>query len=204
MTSGYYKAEERRLQIRVFNIIRADMAFDVVYADQRLVRRKRNGLRRGNSHQKRSHQPGPIGDGHRRDFGQRHPCVGKGLFNHLIDFFNMLSGCDLRHHPSIDGVKVDLRIYDVGKNLPAVSNHGRRGFVTGGFHRQDRDIFFFHTSSVSAAAGPHLFWEKNRVSDSSFINFRLLQIKDRCSCRPFPLRRQEKFSARHPCNPRDG
>ena len=144
MTSGYYKAEERRLQIRVFNIIRADMAFNVMYADQRLVRRKRNGLRRRNSHKKRSHQPGAIGDGHRSDFGQGYPRVGKGLFNHLIDFFNMLSGCDLRHHPSIDGVKVDLRIYDVGKNLPAVSNHGRRGFVTGGFHRQDRDIFFFH------------------------------------------------------------
>ena len=68
MSAGNHKADKRRLQILIFYKIGADMSFDMMDSDQRLVRGKRYGLCCGYSYQKRPHQAGAIGHCHSSHF----------------------------------------------------------------------------------------------------------------------------------------
>ncbi len=61
--------------------------------------------------------------------------------HHLVDLFNMLSGCDLRHHASVQSMEGDLGGDHIGQDFPAVLHHSRRRLVAGAFNRQYIDIF---------------------------------------------------------------
>ena len=91
MSSGYNQTHKRRLQIRMFNIVCRNMAFNMMYAYQRLLCRPGNGLCLCHAYQKRSYQPRSIGDTDSCYILQSHSRICKSLLYHLINLFNMLS-----------------------------------------------------------------------------------------------------------------
>ena len=95
----------------MFNIIGADMAADMMDSHQRNSGGKADCLRLGHPHQKRPHQTRPVRNRNGSDIGKRHICLAQRLLDHLIDFFDMLSGCNFRHNASILCMQCNL-----GKN----------------------------------------------------------------------------------------
>ena len=122
------------------------MAFDMMDSHQRFAGSEGDSLCRRNSHQKSSHQARTIGDRHGCRLLQGNSCVGKSLFDYLVDFFNMLSGCYFRDHAAVEGVQVDLGIYHIGKYFSAIADNGGCGFIAGAFHSKNIYIFFFHNA----------------------------------------------------------
>src|SRR5699024_12327300 len=109
---------------------------------------------------KSAHQSGTISDSHRIDIVQSNFRLLQRFLNDLVDFFNMLSRCDLRYHASIKFMQFYLRRNNVGTDLPAVSHHGGGCFIAGTFNCQNYDIFFllFHIPISPLQTAAHSFF----------------------------------------------
>ena len=158
VTAGYHQTHKGRFQIRIFDIIGGNVAFDMVYAHQRQLFRIADGFRLGHAHQQRAHQPRAIGDADGVQIVQSHICRSQCFFNDLIDALDMLPGRDFRNHAAIEGMQINLGGNHIGEHFPAIFHHGCRGLVAGALNSQDIDIFFrihrlthFSSSSKSSS-----------------------------------------------------
>ena len=91
MSSGYYQACKRRLQIRMFNIICRNMPFYMVHTYQRQIFSIADRLCLGYSDKQSPHQSRSIGNRDRIQIIQCDVCFFKSFCDDLIYFFNMLS-----------------------------------------------------------------------------------------------------------------
>ena len=118
----------------MFDKIGADMSLYVMNAHQGQIFCPCDGLGLCNTYQQCAHQAGTVSNRHRSYIIQRQPRIGKRLADHLINFLNMLPGCDFRHHAAKQGVQVDLGGNHIGQYLSAVSHHRSRRLITGAFY----------------------------------------------------------------------
>ncbi len=128
----------------MFDIIGADMPFNMMHANERDPCRKTQCFCKGNTDQQRPHQTRPISHRYRSHIPKFFPGLIKGRLHHLVNFLDMLSRSDLRHHTTINRVQFYLRIYHIGQNFPAVFHYRSRCLITGTFYRQNKYFFFFH------------------------------------------------------------
>ena len=101
VSAGCHKAHKRRLQLLMFDIICADMSADMMHTNQRKSGRKADCLRLRYTDQQCADQSGAVGDGDGCNIPQRQLRLRKRLFNHLINLFDVLSGCNFRHHSAV-------------------------------------------------------------------------------------------------------
>ena len=142
MAAGDHQTDKGRLQIRIFDIIGGNVALDMVYAHQRQLFRVADGLGLRHAHQKGPHQARPVGDADGVQIIQRHARRIQGFLDHLVDFFDVLAGGDLRHHAAIELVQLDLGRDNIGKHAAPVLYHGSRRLVAGALYGQYIDILF--------------------------------------------------------------
>ena len=140
MAAGGHQADKRRLQVPVRDVVRADVALDVVDRDERLARRVRQRLRRGDADEQRAHQARAVGYGDGVHVRKGHVCLFEALVHDRVHALHMLAGGDLRHHAAVHRVQRNLRGDDRGDDLPAVADDRRRRLVAAGFNRQDRRV----------------------------------------------------------------
>ena len=137
VSAGDDLTHKRRFQIRVFDVIGGNMPFDMMHANQRQLLRIGNRLGCRHTHEEGSHKPGAVGDSHRVDVIKSHPRFFQRQFDHLIDFFDVFAGRNLRNHTAVYGVKVDLRRNHIRENLPPVLYNGGGRLVTGTLNSQN-------------------------------------------------------------------
>ena len=137
MSAGYDQAHKRWFQIRMFNIIGRNMSLDMMDSYQRQFFRIADCLRFCHSHQQCSNQTRAIGDSDSIQILQRNICLCQCLFYYLIYFFNMFSGCDFRHHPSIQSMQCNLRRNYIRQNGSSIFHYGSCRFITGTLNCQN-------------------------------------------------------------------
>ena len=158
MSAGYHQAHKGRLQIKIFDIIGGNVAFNVVYAHQGQLFRVADSLGLGHSHQKRTYQTRAVGDADSVQIVQGHICCSQGFLNNLIDALNVLAGRDFRNYTAVESMQINLGGNNVGEHFPAIFYHGSRCLVAGALNSQYIDIFFrihrlthFSSSSKSSS-----------------------------------------------------
>ena len=121
------------------------MAFQVVHADERYVRRPRRALRERHAHNKRADKPRRICDGHRGKIAPAkrfHPEVFRrdleAFVTYAADGLDVLAACDLGDDATEARVEVDLACNHVRGKRPFSIDNRRGGLVARGLDRQDK------------------------------------------------------------------
>ena len=108
MSAGYDRTEERRFQIRMFNIVSGNMSFNMMYTHKRQISGISDGLSLCNAYKKRTYKTRSVCYTDRVNIIQSHTSIIQCLLDHLIDSFYMISGSDLRNYASIQFMNLDL------------------------------------------------------------------------------------------------
>ena len=108
MSAGDDKAQKRRLQIGIRQIIGRDMPPDMVNRNERHAEAVRRCFREIHTHQHRADQPRRIRHGNRVDLLPRYGRAGKRLVCQRVNCFNMLARGKLRHNAAVKPVQCDL------------------------------------------------------------------------------------------------
>ena len=138
-----------RLEIGRADLVRVQVAFQMVHADERLAGRPRGALRERNAHHERTHEPRRVRHGNGIQIApgqtfdaQRGSSHVEALVAHAADSLDVLAASDLGHHAAEARMEVDLRGHDVGdKRAVAVDDGGRR-LVAGRFDGEDEGAAF--------------------------------------------------------------
>ncbi len=117
------------------------MRFEMIDGDQRLVVRKRNGLRRRQPDDDAADQARTGGGGNAVEAREGDLRLVHRLGDDVIERLDMGAGGDLGHHAAEFGVLADLRQHDIGQDLAAPvrgpADHGRGGLVAGCLDAED-------------------------------------------------------------------
>ena len=132
MAAASDKAQKRRLQLGVGQIVRGDMPPQVMHRHQRLVCRIGQPLGKVDADQHRADQPRRKGHGHSVHIADRHARIGKRLVHGGADIFRMAAAGDLRHNTAVEGLLPDAGGDHIGDDLPAILHDRRRGLIAGG------------------------------------------------------------------------
>ena len=143
--AGHNKAQKRRLQVGMGNVIGRHMPLDVMHADEGLGRGKCNRLRLRNAHKQRPDQAGAVRNRDGVHIRKGHLRCGQSLGNHGIDLLDVLSRGNLRHHTAVERVQRNLRRDHVGENLAPVLYNSRCGLIARGFDCQNVSTFHIVT-----------------------------------------------------------
>ena len=138
----------------MFNIIGADMPFNMMDPYQRDPGRKADGFGGRHPYKKSPYQSRAISHRNGVHIRKRFCRIGQGLFNHLIYFFYVLAGGNFRHHAAILRVQGNLGVNHIGEHFPSVFYHCGRRLVTGAFNCQYINVLFHHFSSFSTGCQP--------------------------------------------------
>ena len=109
VTAAGNQAHKGRLKGFVRQIIGADMAFDVVDGDQRLVQRVRQRLGAAHARQQRANQARAVGDSQRIDVIKGHAGFLQRLIHHAVHRIYMRAAGNFRHHAAVNGMQGNLR-----------------------------------------------------------------------------------------------
>ncbi len=120
-----------------FQKYRVNVAFQMIYADQRLPQRLRQHFAIRDAHQQRAHQARTARHRHRIQIPQRDSGLLQRFAYYRNDLAQMFARRQLRHHAAIFPVNGNLRSDDAGKNRIAAGNHRRRSLVAGRFNPQN-------------------------------------------------------------------
>ena len=131
--AGGHQAEERRLQLRVGQVERGNVAPQVVHRHQRLARRVGQPLGKVHAHQHRADEARRKGDGHGVHVVHGLAGVQQGLFDGGADELTVAAAGDLRHHAAVQGLFFHAGGDDVAQQMPAVLHQSCGGLVAGGF-----------------------------------------------------------------------
>ena len=112
---------------------RQDMGLEMVHPGQGQLVGEGQGLGHRHADDQGADQPGALGHGQAVQVAQGHPGLGQGALNHRQDVFQVPPGGDLRHHPAVGGVGLELGGHHGGQDTAAVGHHRGRGFIAGGF-----------------------------------------------------------------------
>ena len=105
--------------------IGVQVAFQVVYADERHVRRPRRALRKRHAHHERADEPRRICDGHRGKIAPAkrfHPEVFRrdleAFVAHAADGLDVLAACDFGNDAAEARMEVDLACHHIRGKRP--------------------------------------------------------------------------------------
>ena len=142
MSTRYDKAQEWRLQVRIGDVVRGHMPFDVVDGNERLACGVAQALHAADAGEQRADKSRPVGDGEGIDILQAHVCRPECFVNHAVAGFDVRTAGDFRHDAAIERMEVNLAENDVGDDGASVLDDGGGGFVAGGFQRQNANVVF--------------------------------------------------------------
>ena len=152
VSARYDKAQKRRLQIRIGDVVRGHMPFDVVDGDERLVCGVAQALHAADAGEQRADKPRPVGDGEGIDILQAHVRCPERLVNHAVAGFDVRAAGDFRDDAAIERMEVNLAENDVGDDGAPILDDGGSGFVAGRFQRQNANVVF-HLQGIKLRAG---------------------------------------------------
>ena len=140
IAAGDGKADKRRLQIRIGNIIRGNMAADMMYRNERYSQRHRGRLGKVHAHQQRADETGRAGDSDGVNVSACETGFVQRAIRQLRDDLHMGAGGNLRHDAAVNRMQSGLRKDLIGENLAAVAHQGNGCLITGGFYgKNDHD-----------------------------------------------------------------
>ena len=151
VAAGHAQRQERRLQLRERQIIRGDVAADMMHRNERHAQRVGDGLGEAQPHQNRADQARRVGDRHRVDVPLRHARVRERLVRQRGNGLDVLARGDLRHHAAVERVHIRLRRDGVREHAPPVLDDRHRGLVAGGFKSQYFHLICFFLSFFAAS-----------------------------------------------------
>ena len=144
VAARHERHHRRRREVRRADLVRVQMALEVVHADERHVLRPGSPFRERHAHHKRAHKARRVGDGHGIEIAPaqaRHAQAGsrrvQAFVAHAADGLDVLAAGDLRHHAAEARMEVDLRGHDVGHKNALAVHDGRSRFVAGRFDGED-------------------------------------------------------------------
>ena len=137
------KAQKRRLQIGVRQIISRNVPADMVNRNKRYTETVRCCLCKIHANQYRADQPRRIGHSDCVDFLPRHGRARERLICQRINRFDVLARSQLRHDAAIETVQCDLRGNAICQNCSSVLYNSDGGFVAGGFHGENSHFSSF-------------------------------------------------------------
>ena len=141
MPAGGDQGHERRLQFGVCEVRGGDVAFQVVYGDQRESAGVGESLRGRDPDEEGPDQTRPRRDRDAAHFVERDISVRERLPHYPVEAFEVGAGGDLGDDATVARV-LRLRVDDVREGAPPVGLHDRSaGVVTGGFDGQDHGLF---------------------------------------------------------------
>ena len=135
--AGDDKAQKRRLQVRVGQIVGRDMALDVVDRNERHIERQCSRLGKIHADEQRADKAGRIGHGDGVQLAARQAGVLQRLLGKTVDGLNMLARGDLRHNAAVFAVQRHLRGDAVRQDASSVLHNGDGGLVAGGLNGKD-------------------------------------------------------------------
>lgn len=119
--------QEWRLQIRIGNVVRGHMPFDVVDGDERFVCGVAQALHAADPGEQRADKPRPVGDGEGIDILQAHIRRPECLVNHAVTGFDVRTTGDFWNDAAIERMEVNLAENDVGDDgAPILDDGGGR------------------------------------------------------------------------------
>ena len=109
----------------------------MIHRYERPPQRLRHRFSVRNSDQQCPHQPRPLRHTNRVHIRKLHPRLRNRLTHHRHDLPQVFPRRQLRHHPAILAVNLDLRSDDTRQNLPPVRDYRRRRLIARRFNPQD-------------------------------------------------------------------
>src|SRR5690606_12783760 len=172
MASRNHQAQEGWFQFRIFQEGRGQMPFQMVDAHDGLAQGAAQGAGEGSSHQERTQQSGPPGEGDLIDGIQYQLSFGQAQAYNGVDFFKMGPGRDFGYHSAILGMDRHLAVYLVGQNPHLGVHEAAGGFVARGFNPEG-----YHGTKITYGAArpnptlhkpPELGENESNMSSSLF------------------------------------
>ncbi len=150
--AGHQQQEERIGQV-LGQARREGVALQMVHRHQRQAAGQGDRLARRKAHHHPAHQARPGGGGDSVQVREARASVGHGLADDGLDDLDVGAGGDLRHHPAIGGVGLDLARHHRGQHVwPAglgQPDHRRGRLVAAGLDAKHRQAV--HECSRSAS-----------------------------------------------------
>ena len=81
------------------------------------------GLGHGHADHQGADEPGPLGHGQAVQVFKRHSGLVQGCLDHRQDVLQVPPGRQLRHHPAVGGVQLELGGHHRGEDAPAVRHY---------------------------------------------------------------------------------
>jgi hypothetical protein len=114
-----------------------NMALDMIDGDERQALSEGEGFGIGDSHQERSCQTRPCGDGNGVEVIEGDVGLGESGTNDGHDGAQVLAAGDLRHDSAVTGVSCDLGSDNGREGAGSTLDNCGGGFVAGGFYAED-------------------------------------------------------------------
>ena len=136
MPAGRNKRHERRLEIRIREIVSRDMPADMIHRNKRQIIRESERLRETHPDKQSAYQPRRVRHGDRVDVRKSDSRPLKRLIRDPGYRVAVRAPGDLRNDAAVKTVRVDLRRYYVGAYDPLAVNKladGGGGLVAGAF-----------------------------------------------------------------------
>ncbi len=132
---------------------RVNVAFEMIDADQRLVRRVSQRLGIAEADKQCTGQPRALGDGQRVDRFIALASVFQCFADHGSDGAQVFPRCQLGHDSAVGLVGCDLRVHHTRHHFLARADHCRCSLVAGAFDAEDENVA--HGTIVEAATRYH-------------------------------------------------
>ena len=128
---------------------RQDMGPEVVDPGQRQALPEGQGLGHGHADHQGADEPGPLGHGQAVQVLKRHSGLVQGRLDHRQNVLQVPPGRQLRHHPAVGGVQLELGGHHRGEDAPAVRHYCGRGLIAGSLYPQDQHFFQWRAATLS-------------------------------------------------------
>jgi len=124
---------------------RVDVAFEMIYRDERLAERERENLAVRHANEQRADQSGPLSHCNRVHIAERDVRLLDGLAHDGNDLPQVLARGEFGHHAAVFSVNIVLRSDDVRENAITAGDDRGRGLVARRFDAENQMFFCSHT-----------------------------------------------------------
>ena len=133
VAAGGHQAEEGRLEFRMGEVERRDVAAQMMHRYQRFVGRVGQPFGEVHAHEHGPDEAGRKGDGHGVHVVDGLAGIQQGLFHGGADELAVAAAGDLRHDAAVQRLFFYAGGDDVAQQVPAILHQGCGGLVAGGF-----------------------------------------------------------------------
>ena len=129
VSAGCNQADKGRFKLRMRNKVCAHMAFDVIYAHKRLIKRIGKRLGPAYARKKRAYKTRAIGYGNRVNVVKGHIRFFKRAVQKRIQRLHMHAAGNFRYNAAVQRMRVHLRCNLTGQHFASVSDNRNRSFI---------------------------------------------------------------------------